>query len=160
MTEIRADGGAGDDLRALLFAPGRAAEAAVDGIRGVVVEVEVDGAGVDTVAAFADGTARYLNHSGAAVVWEADDPVIRARVQAMIAAAVPVRTVAGPGDEPVPARPGRSMALIAVLTDEHPMIGLGPFDALASDPVGGPVLRSAFNLMTGLMERAATSPAD
>lgn len=150
---------AAGELRALLFAPGRGAEAAVDGIRGVVVEVEVDGAGVDTVAAFADGTARYLNHSGAAVVWEADDQVIRARVLALINAAAPVRTVAGPADEAEPPRPGPGMALIAVLTDEHPMLGIGPFDALAADPVGGPVLRAAFDLMTGLMERAATAPA-
>jgi hypothetical protein len=36
---------------------------------GVVIEVALD-EGVDVIAAYEDHTARYINHSGAGVVWE------------------------------------------------------------------------------------------
>jgi hypothetical protein len=43
-----------------------------DSVRGVILEVPV-GNSVDILAAYSDGTARYLNHSGAIVLWDHDD---------------------------------------------------------------------------------------
>ncbi|UOQ72994.1 hypothetical protein [Hymenobacter cellulosilyticus] len=50
-------------------------------VLGVVVEVSLE-QGLDLLAAYADGSARYYNYSGAGVVWENPDdslaPLIRA----------------------------------------------------------------------------------
>lgn len=45
------------------------AAAEADIVRGVVVEVPLEG-GIDSLSGYADGTARYLNFSGATVIWD------------------------------------------------------------------------------------------
>lgn len=152
MTFTRRDGGPGGDLRALLFTADRGGPPTPAGIRGVVVEVAVDG-GVDTVAGFADGSARYLNHAGATIVWEAQEPTIGRLVAALLAAAEPVLAVAGPMDGAVPDPPSGGLAQVAVLALAGVLVGRGPYDGLAGDAVAGPVIRAAFELMVALMGR-------
>lgn len=149
MTFTRRDGGDGD-LRTLLFTADRGGPPTPAGIRGVVVDVAVE-AGTDTVAGFADGSARYLNHAGATIVWEAQDPAIDALVGALLAAAEPVLAVAGPMDGTVPAPPAGGEAQLAVLAPAGVLVGRGPYEALAGDAVAGPVIRTAFELMVALM---------
>jgi hypothetical protein len=143
----------GVSLRGLLFAPGRGADERAGAISGVVVDVALD-EGVDTVAAFADGTARYLNHSGAAVIWEAPDAEVAGHVAALLAAAAPILAATGPIDGGHPEPPEAGSAQIAVLTRDAIHTGVGPMAALAGDALGGPVIRAAFELMTLLIERA------
>ena len=59
-----------------------------DRARGVVVEMGLE-AGVDTVAGYDDGSARYLNQTGGGVFWEAQatpDVVIVAAIDTLLAA--------------------------------------------------------------------------
>ncbi len=57
---------------------------------GAVVEARVND-GIDYVAAYADGTARYINFSGATIVWEAPaDPEVAPAVAACVAIATGV----------------------------------------------------------------------
>jgi hypothetical protein len=146
-------------LRDLLFLPGRGGAGTPAGVRGVVVDVGLD-EGVDTVAGFGDGTARYLNHSGAAVVWEAPDQDVAARVEALLVAAGPILEVTGPIDGATPAPPAAGLAQLAVLTGDAIHTGVGPFDALARDPLGGPVIHAALDLMTLLVQRSGREAAD
>jgi hypothetical protein len=146
-------------LRDLLFLPGRGGTGTATDVRGVVVDVALD-QGVDTVAGFADGTARYLNHSGAAVIWEAPDRDVEARVEALLTAAAPILRAAAPIDGAVPAVPRSGHAQVAVLTTDAIHTGTGPFEGLARDPLGGPVIRAAFELMTLLMERSSRGEPD
>lgn len=162
MTFHRREGPAGDELRALLFTADRGGPPSGPGIRGVVVDVAVE-AGVDTVAGFADGSARYLNHAGAVIVWEAEDASVSPRVAELLAAAEPVLAIAGPIDDAVPPPPGPEHAQIAVLAPDGVLVGTGPYAALAADAIAGPVLRAAYELMVALMgvtapARAADSP--
>jgi len=47
-------------------------------IKGIVVQVAVEN-GIDALAAYVDGTARYVNHSGKAIVWDIPDvPIMNA----------------------------------------------------------------------------------
>jgi hypothetical protein len=146
-------------LRDLLFQPDRGGADTAAGVRGVVVDVALD-QGVDTVAGFADGTARYLNHSGAAVIWEAPDLDVAARVEVLLAAAAPILDLAGPIDGGSPTPPAAGYAQVAVLAGDAVHTGAGPFEALARDPLGGPVIRAAFELMTLLMERSSRGEPD
>lgn len=52
-------------------------------VLGVVLEVPSGGA-YDTLAAYVDGSARYLNFSGKAIFWDAPDPAIKQLCLAMV----------------------------------------------------------------------------
>jgi len=125
--------------------------------RGVVIDVGLEG-GLDTLAGYEDGTARYLNQAGGAIVWEARDPSIDDAINALIAAAQAVAEQSGPLDGPRPAVPQPGYAAIWILTDNGVHLGAGPFQTLAMDPLGGPVIASGTDLMRRLMERQASAP--
>ena len=63
--------------------------AAAKRLYGVVLEVPID-AGLDLLAAYEDRTARYYNHSGAAVIWERPDGRLDSAVDALLAKRPPV----------------------------------------------------------------------
>jgi hypothetical protein len=52
-------------------------------VLGVVIEMPSGGA-YDTLAAYVDGSARYLNFSGKAIFWDAADPAIKDLCLAMV----------------------------------------------------------------------------
>lgn len=60
------------DLRATFFLPARLLADGTAPVHGVVLDVPLED-GVDTLAAYADGTARYINHSGRTIIWEVPD---------------------------------------------------------------------------------------
>jgi hypothetical protein len=125
-------------------------------VRGVVVDVGFD-AGTDTLAGFEDGTARYLNQGGGGIVWETQDATISAGIQALLAAGQAVAERSGPLDGPRPPVPPSGGASIWLLTDGGIHLGTGPFGALAADPLGGPVIGAATELMRLLIERSHSS---
>lgn len=121
-------------------------------VRGVVIDVGLDG-GTDTLAGYDDGTARYLNQGGGAIVWEASADAIDAVIRGLIAAGQAVAEQTGPLDGPRPAAPPTGYAAIWLLTDAGIHLGAGPFQTLATDPLGGPVIGAATDLMRQLIER-------
>jgi len=125
--------------------------------RGVVIDVGLDG-GLDTLAGYEDGTARYLNQGGGAIVWEARDPSIDQAINELIAAAQAVVERSGPLDGPRPAAPPGGYAALWILTDNGIHLGAGPFQTLAMDPLGGPVIASGTDLMRQLIERNTSPP--
>ena len=125
-------------------------------VRGVVVDVGFD-AGTDTLAGYEDGTARYLNQGGGGIVWETADGPVEASIQALIKAGQSVADRSGPLDGPRPPAPPSGAASIWLLTDGGIHLASGPFGALAADPLGGPVIAAATELMRLLIERSATA---
>jgi hypothetical protein len=125
--------------------------------RGVVIDVGLDG-GLDTLAGYEDGTARYLNQGGGAIAWEARDPSIDQAINALIVAAQAVVERSGPLDGPRPAAPPAGYAALWILTDHGIHLGAGPFQTLAMDPLGGPVIATGTDLMRQLIERNASPP--
>ena len=125
-------------------------------VRGVVVDVGLD-AGTDTLACYEDGTARYLNQGGGGIVWETAEEAIGASIGRLIQAGQAVAERSGPLDGPRPPAPPSGGASIWLLTDGGIHLGSGPFRALAADPLGGPVIAAATELMRLLIERSATA---
>jgi hypothetical protein len=121
-------------------------------VRGVVIDVGLD-EGTDTLAGYDDGTARYLNQGGGAIVWEARDEAIGAVIRELIAAGQAVAERTGPLDGPRPAAPPAGYAAIWLLADGGIHLGAGPFQTLATDPLGGPVIGAGTDLMRQLIER-------
>lgn len=115
-------------LRGLGEAPDGAAAATVE---GVIVEVEV-GKGVDTLAAYRDGKARYLLHSGAKVIWDAPDQRLGPAVAATIAAADRIATDLPAGR--LAGEPGPGQARITLLTASGPRAVEEPLADIGKDP--------------------------
>lgn len=122
---------------------------------GVVVEVALD-EGLDIVAAYADHTARYLNYSGAAIVWERPNEALDQAIDSLLAAGRMVAAQIGPGEGPRPAAPPKGQVRISMLVPSGLHFGQGPFDALSGDPLGGPVIAAAMQLMQSLITRTET----
>lgn len=64
-------------------------------VLGVVIEVPMKN-GYDTLAAYADGTARFLNFKGAGIFWDQPDLKIKTLIQRVIDASIPGATQARP----------------------------------------------------------------
>jgi hypothetical protein len=125
-----------------------------DRARGVVVDMGLD-AGVDTVAGYDDGSARYLNQTGSGVFWDAQatpDVVIVAAVDALLAAGQAVVDGLAPLTVERPGPPAHGAATITVLTEAGFHVGTGPADELSQDRLGGPVFDAAVALMIALID--------
>ena len=121
---------------------------------GVVVEVALDEEGLDIVAAYADHTARYFNYSGAAVVWERADESMDPAIDSLLEAGRVVAEKIGPWEEPRPPAPPNGQVRISMLAPSGLHFGQGPFDALSRDPLGGPVIAAAMQLMQSLIAKS------
>jgi hypothetical protein len=126
-------------------------------VLGVVVEVPVEG-GPDVLAAYADHSARYLNHAGGVVVWERPDDRLDRHIDALLAASSSLVQRIGPWDGPRPPPPRKDHARLNFLTPSGLHFGEGPFGALAGDPMGAPVINAATLLMTELVELGLKKP--
>lgn len=126
-------------------------------VLGVVVEVPVDG-GPDVLAAYADHSARYLNHAGGVVVWERPDDRLDRLIDALLAASSSLVQQIGPWDGPRPPPPRKEHARLNFLTPSGLHFGEGPFGALAGDPMGASVINAATLLMKELVELGLRKP--
>jgi hypothetical protein len=117
-------------------------------VLGAVAEMPVSG-GHDLLAAYRDGTARYLNYSGKAVVWE-DRSVapIQSAINDWLAKAQVIVNAIGPWNQPAlpPLPPGH--ARLMMLTPSGPHFGQGPVADLSADQAA----RSFITAATGLMQ--------
>lgn len=126
-------------------------------VYGVVVDVPVP-KGLDTVVAYEDRSARYLNFSGAAVVWEHPDASLISQVEALLAAGRSLVQKIGPweGSRP-PLPPGH--ARISILTPSGIHFGQASFELLSGDPFAAPVIGAAAGLMQALIAKADSARA-
>lgn len=117
-------------------------------VLGVVVHVPIDDLH-DVLAAYADGSVRYLNHSGAATVVEPPAPAeVAAAASRLLAAGAEVVPMIGPWDEPALPELPPGHARLLMLTPSGPCFGQGPFDVLVADPKAG----GLFDAATGLLQ--------
>ena len=116
---------------------------------GVIVEIALD-EGLDTLAAYADGRIRYINHAGGMSMVEAGTP-LRAQVDGLLLVSQSVVGKIGPwqGDRLPPPPAGQARLTFLVGGDIY--FGQAPFEALANDPMAGPVLNTATALLSALV---------
>jgi hypothetical protein len=127
-------------------------------VLGVVLEVHLK-AGLDTLAAYADGGARYINHGGHLVVWEAVDSTISKLIDDLLSEAQRVADMIGPWEEPRRGPPPKGHVRLNMLTASGLHFGEGPFASLSEDPMRGPLIAAGTRLMTALISRAEAKPA-
>ncbi|AHJ99578.1 hypothetical protein [Hymenobacter swuensis] len=122
-------------------------------VLGVVVEVALT-QGPDVVAAYTDGSARYLNQSGKIIIWEKPDSSLDQLVSTLLAAGQQVASQIGPWEGERPAPPTGNTARVSFLTPSGLHFGEGPMDVLWQDALAHPVLAAAQALMIALMEKS------
>jgi hypothetical protein len=109
-------------------------------VLGAVLEMPSSGA-YDTLAGYADGSARYLNFSGKTIFWEAPDPAVKRLCQALIDSTIPASGKA---------QPRRSLSLPKRAVQATMLTRSGPF-LITSPPQ--PVVDAGTALMLELIRR-------
>lgn len=118
---------------------------------GVVVEVGLE-EGLDVVAAYGDGTARYLNHSERAIIWESPNETSNALIENLWRQSITVVQQIGPWDKERLAPPGAGMVRLNFLVSGQLYFGQGPMNVFFQDAMAGPVLNATLQLMQFLTE--------
>lgn len=112
----------------------------------VIVEVGLDD-GVDVLASYKDGTARYINQSGNILIWETTNENSDALTQQLFADSEQVLPMIGPWDQPRRPQPEKGYARISFLVSDGLYFGEAPINVLFSDKLASPALQSATALM-------------
>ncbi len=120
---------------------------------GVIIEIGLDN-GLDVLAAYKDGTARYINYSGKMLIWETRDGRADSLIKEIFRHGENVVNNTGPWEgERLPA-PERGMARVTFLVSGELYFGQGPIGVLMNDGMGKPVFDSGAKLMKYLTEKA------
>jgi hypothetical protein len=119
---------------------------------GVIVEVGLD-EGLDVLASFSDGTARYINHNESMIVWERTNDTSNALIKELFLESEKVVKQIGPWDKPRRKYPSKGIARITFLVSDGLYFGEGPINVLFDDPISGRALLAATNLMKYLTEK-------
>ena len=118
-------------------------------LHGMVVEVGMP-KGADILAAYPDNTARYLNYTGASVIWERPDSSLDAQIQALLEAGRNVVQRIGPWEQARPDAPGNGNVRLNMLTPSGLHFGYGGFQTLSNEPMGKAIIDPATELMVSL----------
>jgi hypothetical protein len=119
---------------------------------GVVIEVGLPG-GLDTLAAYRDGTARYINQTGKLVLWDARDPAIGGKISRLMASSEKVVAKLKPWGGNRRSPPTAGNIRLTFLASDGLYFGEGPAEALQQDPMGGPVIASGLDLLLAMTGR-------
>lgn len=120
---------------------------------GVIVEVALP-EGLDVIAAFRDGTARYINYTGRMIVWETETEESIDLVSKLFSASRTVVDRIGPWDKTRLPFPQGDKVRLSFLVSDGLYFGEGPFEVLQKDQMGGPVINSAAALMSYLIDQS------
>lgn len=112
----------------------------------VIVEVGLDG-GLDVLASFQDGRARYINQSGKVLIWETSTADSNALINNLFSDSIAIVTKIGPWNGARRPHPAEGMVRISFLVSDGLYFGEGPINVLFSDPMASPALTSATKLM-------------
>lgn len=121
-------------------------------VYGMVVDVFLK-TGSEVVACYADHRARYINYQGRGIYWEAPDSSLNEKMDALLKAGVgPAQNKAF--DENLAPPKEIDAVQISILTPSGIPFGMGTFEGWSKDPMGGPIVLAAGELLNGLVEKA------
>jgi len=118
---------------------------------GVVIEVALE-EGLDVLAAYQDGTARYINYSEKVILLEDAQEQSNQLIQILFDKSNQVINQIGPWNQDRLPYPDTGQVRLSFLVSDGLYFGQGPINQLFQDPMGGPVLESASQLMSYLIE--------
>jgi hypothetical protein len=119
----------------------------------VIVEIGLEN-GLDVLASFNKGTARYINQTGKILIWETKDPASTELTKDLFSKSQQIVRQIGPWDKPRRSYPAKGNVRITFLVSDGLYFGEGPMNMMFSDPLAGPALGAATQLMKYLTEKA------
>lgn len=122
-------------------------------VLGVIIEVGLDN-GLDVLASFKDGTARYINYTGKILVWEATDLESDQLTDTLFDRSGEIVNNIGVWNNPRLSHPIKGNVRITFLVSDGLYFGEGPIDVLFNDAMAGPALTTATELMKYLTEKS------
>lgn len=154
---IAEDSQAESRVRVLAFNRLRAGGAEVPRglLLGAIAEVPQEG-GLDTLAAYTDKRVRMINQTGKMAIIEQEAPPLLAPVDAFLEASRAVVRQIGPWTEARLAPPKYGNVRLSFLCSDGLYLGEGPFNDIARDALGGPVLQAGGALLAAVVDFVLT----
>lgn len=123
----------------------------------VIVEVGLED-GLDVLASFNNGTARYINQTGKILVWEkTDDESANKLTNDLFAKSQNIVNRIGAWDKPRRPNPAKGNVRITFLVSDGLYFGEGPMNTLFGDPLASPALTKATELMQYLTQKSLST---
>ncbi len=113
---------------------------------GVIVEVGLD-EGLDVLASYQDGTARYINYTGKMILWEVTDQTSKEITAQLFRDSLSIVHRIGPWSHPRKPHPVKGNVRISFLVSDGLYFGEGPINVLFNDALAAPALSSATAMM-------------
>lgn len=120
---------------------------------GVIVEVPLAG-GLDALAAFSEGSIRYVNQSGKLFVIEGVASFLP-MVRRLFAVAERVVTQIGPWEKPRLAPPEQGNVRLTFLVSDGLYFGEGPMSVMQREAMAGPIIQQATELLQAVVVTGA-----
>ena len=112
----------------------------------VTVEIGLE-KGLDVLASFQDGTARYINQTGKMIIWETTDETSQKLTSELFLKSAAIVANIGPWDKARRPAPAKGSMRLSFLVSDGLYFGEGPIDMLFNDPMASPALDCATQLM-------------
>jgi len=107
------------------------------------------------LATFVDGRIRYINQAGKLAIVEDLPADMKGPQSALVKAGEAAIRKIGPWDKPRRPPPTAGSVRLSFLVSDGLYFGEGPFEAISRDPIGGPVLQAATQLLTAVTRATA-----
>lgn len=120
-----------------------------DEIKGIVVQVPMEN-GIDVLAAYVDGTARYVNHSGKVIVWDIPDASITNTISKLLECSKALHCVV---DAASTNHSVAGLVRVTLLTFDGNRFAEASMHSVASSPINQ-VLAVGADLMANLIKRS------
>jgi hypothetical protein len=124
---------------------------------GVIFEVPQK-IGLDTLAAYGDGRVRYINQTGKLCVFEAQPRSVAEKCSVVLATAQPLVNAIGPWEKSRLPPPPQGKVRMTFLVSDGLYFGEAPYQALAGDPLGGPLLQAGVALLVAVTGAVKSNP--
>ena len=126
---------------------------------GTIIEVRLPG-GLDTLAVFADGGARYINQSGRMVVVEGKPNPFDNEIAKVIEGSVPIVAAIGPWDKDRLPAPKQGNLRMTFLVSDGLYFGEGPMGAMQRNQMAAPLIAAGTTLLLKLVNKTTDSKPD
>jgi hypothetical protein len=118
----------------------------------VIVEIGLD-YGLDVLASFQNGSARYINQTGKILIWEnTADSNSKQLIDDLFAKSTAIINQIGPWEKPRKLHPQKNYCRLSFLVSDGLYFGEAPVSVLFDDPLANPALTAATKLLQYLNE--------
>ncbi|MFI5452268.1 hypothetical protein ACHMWN_08935 [Pedobacter sp. UC225_61] len=121
-------------------------------VLGVVVEVGLE-TGLDVVAAYQDGSCRYLNHSGKTIFYDSPNEESLKFTTDLLNKGEAVARKIGPWYKPRKEFPTQGNIRLSFLCNNGLYFGEGSLEVMYQDEMAAPIIDSALSLMNYMIDR-------